>query len=595
MKLFEDPVEKAKRSIDEEVVEFMSKGADDISVLLIDMANIRIELKKGYLGSFFLDAIEYDAFALKLLFERGGIIEGREISAMADSINHIILSTNDEGICEALFCTELTILCMCPNFLEYGTRLWGYLASFKDRAIELLKAGISDQESKNCRARIEEELAWDPIRIYSQEMPLATIDPFEHILEHVRGMLDSQLFSRKQILRTLELSDYSDADSLLIVERAKILSIAKSVKLDHDIADYIERLFSNKGYSHEAIEKTSQNVIHDFLAGREDMTAFERRMLSELTRFLADSIGTGSRKEDFIDKLVENNLTAREEAECFLEKIVVGLEYYENVDWSILEKIHLKYDTGEDVRLENLDRDDYDEFMERHIKNHSVYLRSHVDDKDLYSSGYLLKTKPRYSYEQILINDISDNYGIPVAILGPREEACNLRFPRLSTEYRDWKTAAAFLMLTSTVVLIKFNTTEGLTWEISTALKYVKPESLIIGFPDYLMLDGKKKEWEGIWDSFLDLSSRYIGNVDDRTIRKNCCQFVWFNHEWVPSIANCPYSYFFSQSDRILWSLKKLIDDRGDIPLSRNYSSLSRLRPGSRSRDAPIGSAPSRT
>jgi hypothetical protein len=117
-----------------------------------------------------------------------------------------------------------------------------------------------------------------------------------------------------------------------------------------------------------------------------------------------------------------------------------------------------------------------------------VYLRSFQDD--ITAASPLLvrddegRIHPRLITEEEQLAAVMKEIGPFVAIGRPGEELPELGADRMYVQHEKWQEEVITLISIAQLVVIRIGVTEGVLWELRTALRLVKPERLVLLVPE---------------------------------------------------------------------------------------------------------------
>lgn len=171
-----------------------------------------------------------------------------------------------------------------------------------------------------------------------------------------------------------------------------------------------------------------------------------------------------------------------------------------------------------------------------------LYLRSFRED--VTSDTTLYNTR----HEQLLVS-VLDEVGQVVAVGRPGEASATPGAARVYVVAKDWRQGVKDLLARAEVVVIQADVSDGLLWEVTAAVRQVRPERLLISLP-YQLRQTKWFRVERRRELYL-LFRQKVGGVFPVPLPPSTgrATFLCFDSHWRPTLLNPPswWKYIFGQ------------------------------------------------
>jgi len=156
-----------------------------------------------------------------------------------------------------------------------------------------------------------------------------------------------------------------------------------------------------------------------------------------------------------------------------------------------------------------------------------IYLRSFAEE---FEPGTIFFDKAR---SDETLTSVLKKVGPVVAVGRPADKVEPLGAARIYFDDLTWQEHVTILMRMSKLVVIQAGISPGLTWEITTAKKWLEPQQILFSFLSWQELDPASRETK--YSQFAaNLKSNLELNLPERI---DSAYFLHFDHEWNACLA----------------------------------------------------------
>lgn len=186
-----------------------------------------------------------------------------------------------------------------------------------------------------------------------------------------------------------------------------------------------------------------------------------------------------------------------------------------------------------------------------------LYLRSFVDDENAgtlplvmdIDSGGSYECVPWYQTEEEQVKAVMNEFGYFLAIRKPNDAFPHSGASRLQVGH-EWQEKVGELMAKSLFVVIRLGTTDGLLWELTTAVQHLEPCRLL------LLVPFDKKEYNSFCNQHQDVFPKslpsYKGGRECGSLRG----IIWFQEDWTPEFITLETSELYLPKQSLQSALK---------------------------------------
>lgn len=163
-----------------------------------------------------------------------------------------------------------------------------------------------------------------------------------------------------------------------------------------------------------------------------------------------------------------------------------------------------------------------------------LYLRSFEDDE---KAAQLISTRIAGPHggeaihlwytEEEQLKAVIDEFGYLVAIRKPDDAFPHSGASRLQVGH-EWQKKVSELMAKSLFVVIRLGTTDGLLWELQTAVRYLEPCRLL------LLVPFDEMEYNNFCNQHQDVFPKSLPSYDQGQKLGSLRGVIWFQEDWTP-------------------------------------------------------------
>lgn len=164
---------------------------------------------------------------------------------------------------------------------------------------------------------------------------------------------------------------------------------------------------------------------------------------------------------------------------------------------------------------------------------------------------------PWYHTEEEQVKAAMDEFGDLFAIRKPDDAFPHSGASRLQVGY-EWQKRVRELMVKSLFVVIRLGTTDGLLWELQTAVRYLEPCRLL------LLVPFDEMEYSNFCNQYQEVFPKSLPSYDEGKKCGTLRGIIWFQEDWTPEFLTLETSdlYFpeYSLQSALKVSLLPFID-----------------------------------
>lgn len=200
-----------------------------------------------------------------------------------------------------------------------------------------------------------------------------------------------------------------------------------------------------------------------------------------------------------------------------------------------------------------------------------LYLRSFKDDKKAAilpsttrtdSDGFPTEVVTLDYTEEEQLNAVMGEFGHFITICRPDEALPHSGASRLRVGH-EWQKHVQELMVKSLFVVIRLGATDGLLWELTTAVRYLEPCRLL------LLVPFGEREYNKFCKKHQDMFPKSLPSYDEREKVGTLRGIICFQEDWTPELLTLKTSALYPPTHSLQSALRVALlpfIDRSNVP-----------------------------